>query len=107
MKKLLVALILAVILTATLATPAFADEGKGNMPGNAGDLENPLENPQGWICGLKNAMYYRLGWGHWVSYLMTGKWSNPAAYGWAAKYHSFLHITSGEPPAKPHWAGGP
>jgi len=32
MKKLLVALILAVILTATLATPAFAGDPKGDMP---------------------------------------------------------------------------
>ena len=37
MKKLLVALILGVILTATLATPAFAGDGNGNMPGKAGD----------------------------------------------------------------------
>ena len=39
MKRLLVALLLSVILTATLVTLAFADEGKGNMPGKAGDMD--------------------------------------------------------------------
>ena len=37
MKKLIVAVILAVVLTATLATPAFAWDPPGNMPGKAGD----------------------------------------------------------------------
>ena len=38
MKKLMISFILAVLLTATVVTPAFADDGKGNMPGKAAEL---------------------------------------------------------------------
>ena len=112
MKKLLIALLLSVILTATLATPAFAGDGNGNMGGkNAGTLPppwtNPLRNPQGWIVGLVNGLGH-LGWGPSVAGLMSGDANTiPTAYGWAASSHSIYHILNGQPPAKPHWAGGP
>ena len=103
MKKLLVALILSVILSMTFATPAFAGDGNGNMPGKAGDLENP----QGWVCGLLNSLYH-LAWGPWMASMMSGGANTiPVAYGWYAKAHSYYHIINGQPPAKPHWAGGP
>ena len=108
MKKLLMALFLAVILTATLATPAFADGGNGNMGGkNAGTSgEDPLRNPQGWIIGLVNGLGH-LGWGPYIAHAMTGKYPDPAAYGWYAMSRSIHHILNGQPPAKPPWAGGP
>lgn len=108
MKRLIVALILAVVLTVTLAAPAFADGGKGNMGGNAGDLDDPLKNPQGWICGLVNSLIH-LGWGpYYMAPMMSGGMNTlPTAYGWAAMSHSIHHIFNGQPPAKPHWAGGP
>ena len=37
MKKLLISLLLAVVLIMTFTTPAFANDGKGNMPGQAAD----------------------------------------------------------------------
>ncbi|MFC2051984.1 hypothetical protein ACFLT4_04575 [Chloroflexota bacterium] len=110
MKKLLLALTMAVVLSLTLATPAFADEGNGNMGGkNAGTLPppwtNPLRNPQGWIVGLVNGLFH-LGWGPYMAYTNTGEWPDPAAYGWIAMSRSIHYILNGEPPAKPHWAGG-
>ncbi len=103
MKKLLVALLLVVVLSLTLVTPAFADDGKGNMPGNSADLVNP----QGWVCGLLNSLGH-VGWGPWIAGMMSGGANAyPAAYGWYAKAHSYYHIISGQPPAKPHWASGP
>ena len=112
MKKLLVALILGVILTATLATPAFADEGNGNMGGknagaDPGDPSSLLINPQGWVVGLVNGLYYHLAWGHMTSELKTGKPHTNIAYGWILKPRAFFSITNGQPPAKPWWAGGP
>jgi len=102
-----VAVILAVVLTVTLATPAFADEGNGNMGGNAGDPEDPLKNPRGWTCGLVNGLSH-LGWGQYVAGIMSGGKNNVhIAPGWYAMSHSIWHIFNGQPPAKPHWAGGP
>ena len=58
MKKLLVALILAVILTATLATPAFAAGPPDQLPDKARDvLELLITRQQGKIGGY--------GWGGW------------------------------------------
>ncbi len=91
MRKLLVALILSVILSMTFATPAFADDGKGNMPGNADDLEP-------WR-GLKNALWHK-AWG----VVMSG--GNAVFNAWGAVYR--LHdVIAGQPPAKPGWASGP
>ena len=68
MKKLLVAVILAVVLTMTLATPAFAwpPEGKpGNMPGKAADnlLEHVRGDGNGWPLDGKlfNGWYFNPG----------------------------------------------
>jgi len=112
LKKLILAVILAVVLTLTLATPVFADEGNGNMGGkNAGTLPppwtNPLRNPQGWIVGLVNGLGH-LGWGPYMAHVMSGGANaDPAAYGWYAMSRSIHHILNGQPPAKPPWAGGP
>jgi len=110
-KKLLVALILAVVLTATLATPAFA--GDGNMGGknadtDPGDPSSWLRNPQGYPIGLINGLWH-LGWGpyYMAAWNSGGMNTFPPAYGWAAMAHSIYHIFNGTPPAKPHWAGGP
>ena len=111
MKRFILAVLLAVVLTLTLATPVFADEGNGNMGGkNAGTLPppwtNPLRNPQGWIVGLVNGLGH-LGWGPHMAYINSGEYPNPAAWGWYAASHSIRRILNGQPPAKPPWAGGP
>ncbi len=49
MKKLLISLLLAVVLTVTFVTPAFADSEKSRMPGKAAGLGD-------WL-GLWNALY--------------------------------------------------
>ncbi|MFC2013226.1 hypothetical protein ACFLUE_02950 [Chloroflexota bacterium] len=111
MKELLVALVLSAVLIVTFVTPAFAEEGNGNMGGkNAGTLPppwtNPLRNPQGYIVGLVNGLYH-LGWGSWISSMMSEGASNAGlAPGWYAMSRSIHCILNGEPPAKPHWAGG-
>ena len=92
MRKLLVALILALILSLTFATPAFADDGKGNMPGKAGDLGN--------FRGLWNA-FRCIGMGFWINGFYPP--SQPCVGAWLRHWD----IRDGQPPAKPHWAGGP
>ena len=112
MKRLLVALLLSLVLTLTLVTPAFADGGNGNMGGkNAGtdpdDSSSWLRNPQGYPIGLINGLLH-VGWGPWITSMMSGGANTvPNAYGWHAVSHSIRHIFNGQPPAKPHWAGGP
>ncbi len=49
MKKLLISLLLAVVLTVTFVTPAFADSEQSRMPGKAAGLGD-------WL-GLWNALY--------------------------------------------------
>jgi len=72
----------------TFATPAFAEDGKGNNMGgkNAGiDPHKPstfLVNPKGWAIGLAMGLYYHQGYG--LGSIFT--WRN------------FLAITSGQPP---------
>lgn len=86
MKKLLVALILVTVLTVTLATPAFAGGGNGNMGGkNAGtdpdDSSSWLRNPQGYPIGLINGLLH-VGWGPWIASMMSGGANTvPNAYG--------------------------
>ena len=92
MKRLLLVLILAAVLTATVVTPAFADEGKGNMGGkNAGiELDDPStwpENPQGWKVGLVNGLYYHMA----------------RSWGSIAGLRNLLSITSGQHPAGCPW----
>ena len=108
MKKLLISLLLAIILITTFAAPAFAYEGKGNMGGkNAGaDPWHPsslLINPQGWVVGLVNGLYYHLAWGHMTSVEKTGKPHTNIAYGWILKPRAFFGITNGQPPAGCPW----
>ena len=63
MKKVLVALILAVVLTVTFATPAFAGDPPQKMPGGSMPEEGKagletakvgitLGYPQGWLWGI-------------------------------------------------------
>ena len=92
MKRLLLAVILAAVLTVTVVTPAFADEGKGNMGGkNAGiDLDNTstyLTNPHDMGIGLIMGLYYHMarGWGSIVG------------------LRNLDSITSGQPPARWSW----
>ena len=92
MKRLLLAVILAAVLTATVVMPAFADEGKGNMGGkNASvvpfDTSTYLTNPHDWGIGLINGLYYHMarGWGS------------------IAGLRNLLSITSGQPPAGCPW----
>ncbi|MFC1987326.1 hypothetical protein ACFLVH_02120 [Chloroflexota bacterium] len=97
MKKILISLFLSIVLTITFAIPAFADEGNGNMPGKSADM--------GIKRGILNGLYLHLGWGSWISSVMSGGNANAGlAPGWYAKNHSFSHILNGEPPAKPYWA---
>lgn len=68
----------------------------------------PWQNPQGWVCGLRNALGH-LGWGSlFIAPMMSdGKNAAHFAYGWYAMSRSLWCIANGQPPAKPHWAGGP
>lgn len=92
MKKLLVALILAVILSMTLATPAFAGDGNGNMPGKAGDM--------GYFRGLLNA-WRSIGMGFWINHFYPP--SSPCVGAWMQQ----SDVRAGQPPGKPNWAEGP
>ena len=78
MKKLLVALILAVVLTLTLATPAFAgppEDKPGNMPGKS---EGGLTNAY-WSLVYGS---WGIGWGYWSSYPHSqGRFYGSAVYG--------------------------
>ena len=102
MKKLILALILAVVLTLTLATPAFAgppEDKPGNMPGKAAD--NLLEHVRG-------------GDGYWPHDLMDGALINglynpgkPMAIGVAnVAQRAIYYIAQGVVPI-PFWAGKP
>jgi len=91
MKKLIISLILAILLNATFVTPAFADDGNGNMPGKAADL--------GYWLGLQNA-FKRLGWGCYMN--------DNAVYGAIVGFYTIYYdVIVGQPPAKPFWAQGP
>ena len=93
MKKLIVAVILAVVLTLTLATPAFADGGNGNMGGKNAGL--------GLWQGLSGAIRH-IAWG----------WGNgngvPAGWGiYVATNHAISNIMGGDPPGQPWWSSAP
>ena len=89
MKKLLLVLLLVAIMSLSLATPIFADEG--NMPGKATEL--------GPRAGLWNALGH-IGWG----YIQSGGNAVIAAYGAVRSHWSVIYA---QPPAKPWWASGP
>jgi len=93
-KKLIVALILVVVLTVSFATPAFAGDGKGNMPGKADEL--------GLWHGLWGALF-RIAWGwHWGS----GNGAHTHS-GWGigvSVRHAIFNIMDSEPPAH-NWNG--
>ena len=93
MKKLIISLILAILLTATFITPAFADDGKGNMPGKAADL--------GLWHGLWNAVYRTYGWG----VFMSG--GNAAYNSVRAIWVIYDYLIDGQTPEPPSWASGP
>lgn len=91
MKKLALALILAVILTLTLGVPVFA-AGPDNMPADTAD--HLLEDVQWKITeGVVNGLVNSQG--------------ATQLYGLYATSHTFNHLHNGTPPAKPHWAGQP
>ncbi|MFC2013063.1 hypothetical protein ACFLUE_02110 [Chloroflexota bacterium] len=90
MRKLLMVLILVVALTLPGATPAFAGDGEGNMPGKATEL--------GCWAGLWNALGH-MGWG----LVQSGGKAVFAAYG---AVHSHWSVINGQHPAKPWWASG-
>lgn len=98
MKKLLMALLLSVVLTMTIATPVFADDGKGpsNMPQDIADhLLDHVRGDNWWqsdgalINGLINAVRRSQGytgygvinnaWG--VITIIAGR-GNPPGQGW-------------------------
>ena len=91
MKRLLLVLLLVLVLTFTFATPVFADDGKGNMPGNAWE-----ENA--W-CGLSRALM-----GTVTGMVNSGGNAVFNAYGAVYRLWSVIY---GQPPAKPFWASGP
>ena len=96
MKKLLVAVILAVVLTMTLATPAFAgppEDKPGNMPGKAADL--------GMWQGLWNGMGRTYGWG----VEMSG--GNAAYASVRAIWVIVDYLIQGQPPEPPWWSSAP
>ncbi|MBA7476609.1 hypothetical protein ES707_11997 [subsurface metagenome] len=95
MKRLLVALILAVVLTLTLATPAFAGPpedkpGPGNMPDGPGNMppsgragvshgqDATVGNGWFWGWGSGQGRYY--GPGH--AKFVLGKILDGIPYGW-------------------------
>ena len=96
MKKLALALILAVVLSLTIATPVFADDGQGNMPGKATDLGDNWK-------GLKGAIR-RIGQG-------AGYGNSPISWAGTGVYvstnHAISNIMNGDPPGKPWWASTP
>ena len=91
MKRLIISFILAVLLTVTFTAPAFAYDGKGNMPGSATNL--PL-----WQ-GLINALWHK-AWGVVMSQ------GNAVFNSYGAVYRLY-DVIAGQPPAKPWWASGP
>ena len=78
MKKLLVALILAVVLTMTFATPAFAGDPKGDMPdeGITG-LEKALPNIRWCMAGgfswMNNGQGLHRAYGSGMAWLHVGR----------------------------------
>ena len=84
MKKLLLALILAVVLSLTLATPAFAGDPPENKPGNMPDGTNNMP-PQGRaaLVHADDAIFGLAmggGWGpvgaHAIIRIILGGWSS-------------------------------
>lgn len=91
MKKLILALILAVVLSLTIATPVLADDGQGNMPGVAASF--PMEDWKGLTGAIR-----RIGQG-------AGYGNSPISWaGWGvyvSTNHAILSIMNGDPPGKP------
>ena len=69
MKKLLVAVILAVVLTLTMATPAFAgppEDKPGNMPDGPGNMPDEGRDGVSWAKSHPG-IGYGIGWGRAAS----------------------------------------
>ena len=92
MKKLLLSLLSAILLTAIFVTPAFADSGNSNMPGKAADL--------GWWQGLGNGISRTYGWGVTMS-------GGTAAYNSVRAIQVIDGLTDGQVPEPPSWASAP
>ena len=93
MKKPVLALILAVVLSLTIATPVLADDGQGNMPGVAASF--PMEDWKGLTGAIR-----RIGQG-------AGYGNSPIS--WAGNginvsvNHAISNVMKGDPPKQPWW----
>ncbi len=92
MKKLLLIVILVIVMSLTFTAPAFADDGKGNMPGKAADL--------GLWLGLWNG-FGRMGWGLTMS---GGKATAASARACQVIYY---YLINGQSPESPWWSSAP
>lgn len=97
MKKLALALILALVLTMIFSIPVLADDGQGNMPGVAASF------PMGDWKGLTGAIrHIGQGGGYGNSPI---SWAGNGVY--VSTNHAILNIMEGDSPRKPWWAPAP
>jgi hypothetical protein len=95
MRKCVIIVILALVLTLMFATPAFANNGNGpgNMPDETADhLLNDVVGPHGDTCSLGFGNQHGKG---------IANWGYPLAYGINVARHNIGYdiATLGEPPA--------